>query len=131
MVSLSVIFITACGNGRVEKEGGDVKEYLEEYAMDYEVIKEENNKKQLKIKAPDFPKVITVMSKDGEEKEIRKTDLEEAVKDYPEYKKEYIIWVEDTSQEQIEEQFLQEVSKELIIEAIKDIEYTEQWGAGE
>lgn len=70
------------------------------------------------------------MLKEGQE-EVKVEALKEAVKKNSDCKKEYIINVESEEKDVIEEAFLEQISYELMVAAIKDVEYEEKWGVEE
>lgn len=83
------------------------------------------------VNAPDFKNVAEAIMAENGENDITVNDIEKIVNEYPDYKKEYKFWVDADEKDEVEKGFLSEISEELIVDAIKNIDYTEEWGAEE
>ena len=83
------------------------------------------------VNAPDFKSVTEAIMAENGENDITVNDIEEIVNEYPDYKKEYKFWVDTDEKDEVEKGFLNEISEELIVDAIKNVDYTEEWSAEE
>lgn len=132
---ISTIALSACG--RVNKEekkktDKELKNYCANYSSEYEVLESgENGASQIRIDAPDFRMIIKNLLDEKGGQDITVNDIEEAVKKHPEYAKKYVFWTDAENEDEIEKRFLEEVSKDLIIEAIENTEIREEWSAEE
>ena len=70
------------------------------------------------------------MSEEGQ-KEVNVAELKKIIKENSDCKKEYIVDVEIQEVGAIEDAFLKQISYELVISAIKDVEYEERWSVEE
>lgn len=128
-VILGVIVLVACE----KKDDKDaIKDYCMQYVSKYEVIQEKpDGKFEISVLAPDFEQVIETILTEDKEIEITSIVLEEAVEKYPDCEKEYIFYSDSDQMENIEKAFLEEVSHELVVSAIKKVEYKEKWDVEE
>lgn len=81
----------------------------------------------ISIIAPDFVHVIAAIKDENEKVEITPKNLEKGVKKHIEFEKEYIFYSNVNEINDVEKAFLQEIAYDLVIDAIKNIEYTERW----
>lgn len=124
MLLVSIILVS-CGKSK-QNERKEIQEYCSSYAEKYEILeKAEDTVILVNVEAPDFKKIAEVMIKD--KKEMTSENLEKTARKYPKYQKEYQFLVDENEIEEIKEKFLQETSKNLIIEAIKNTNCTEEW----
>lgn len=131
MIGLSLAILTSCGTSEKEKDDA-LKNYCEKYASEYEVIEQmENGAIMVSVNAPDFKSVTEAIMAENGENDITVNDIEEIVNEYPDYKKEYKFWVDTDEKDEVEKGFLNEISEELIVDAIKNVDYTEEWSAEE
>lgn len=132
MIGLSLVVLSSCGISKKEDDGNALKKYCEKYASEYEVIEQkENGAIMVSINAPDFKSVTEAIMAENGENDITVNDIEEIVNEYPDYKKEYKFWVDADEKDEVEKGFLNEISEELIVDAIKNVDYTEEWSAEE
>lgn len=132
MIGLSLVMLSSCGISKKEDDGNALKKYCEKYASEYEVVEEmENGAVMVTVNAPDFKSVTEAIIAENGENDITVNDIEKIVDEYPDYKKEYKFWVDADKKDEVEKVFLSEISEELIIEAIKKVDYAEEWSAEE
>lgn len=132
MTGLSLVMLSSCGITKKEDNSNALKKYCEKYALEYEVIEEkENGAIMVSVNAPDFKNVAEAIMAENGENDITVNDIEKIVNEYPNYKKEYKFWVDANEKDEVEKGFLSEISEELIVDAIKNIDYTEEWSAEE
>lgn len=132
---ISSIALSACGIvNREEKKETDeeLKSFCANYSSEYEVLEGgENGASQISIDAPDFRRIIrSILDEEGVQ-DISVNDIEEAAKKHPEYTKKYVFLTDAENEDEIEKRFLEEVSKDLIIEAIENTEIREKWSEEE
>ncbi|MGN0408912.1 MAG: hypothetical protein ACI4E3_00745 [Candidatus Fimousia sp.] len=131
-IGLSLVILSSCGIFRDENDSKSMKKYCEKYVSEYKVMeKKDNGSVMISVNAPDFKRMLEVIIEENEEKDITVDDIEKVAKKYPDYKKEYKFWVDTEEDDEIKKAFLNEVSKELIVEAIKNVEYTDEWSVEE
>lgn len=132
MTGLSLVMLSSCGITKKEDNSNALKKYCEKYVLEYEVIEEkENGAIMVSVNAPDFKNVAEAIMAENGENDITVNDIEKIVNEYPNYKKEYKFWVDANEKDEVEKGFLSEISEELIVDAIKNIDYTEEWSAEE
>lgn len=132
MTGLSLVMLSSCGISKKEDNSNALKKYCEKYVSEYEVIEEkENGSIMVSVNAPDFKNIAEAIMAENGENDITVNDIEKIVNEYPDYKKEYKFWVDANEKDEVEKGFLSEISEELIVDAIKNIDYTEEWSAEE
>lgn len=125
-----LLCLSACGTEEKSESNGEVKNFCKQYASEYTVIESESDKCVVSVEAPDFQKIVEIMLEEGKE-DISAETLEETIEKNSDCKKEYIVSVESEEMDVIEEAFLEQVSYELMVAAIKDVEYEEKWSVEE
>lgn len=71
---------------------------------------------------------IAIVSSCVKEKNANIEVIEKSVKGNPDCEKEYVFSVSSEEKEEIEEKFYEKISEELMIDAIRKVEYREEWG---
>lgn len=123
---LCLMFMVSCG--KKENEGEALKKYCIEFVSEYNVLEEyADGRIKVSIIAPDFVHVIAAIKDENEKVEITPKNLEKGVKKHIEFEKEYIFYSNVNEINDVEKAFLQEIAYDLVIDAIKNIEYTERW----
>lgn len=103
-----------------------VKEYCWSKVVQYDIEEtEEDGMATVTVLAPDFCQIATVLMNEG--RDITEEALIDAMLNTSADTKTYSIMVEDTTEETVKEAFYEQVAYELMLEAIKNIEYTEEW----
>ena len=133
---ISSLALSACASANKKEENQkteeELKSYCADYSSEYEVLEsEENGASKISVEAPDFRTIIKIVLDEKGVHDITVHEIEETAKMHPEYTKEYLFVVDDESEDEIKKRFLEEVSKDLIIEAIENTEYKEEWSAEE
>lgn len=121
----------ACSNN--DEESDKSNNLILKYASDYS-IKHENEDGTIEIGviAPDFETIINNAIKNNQEDEMNIENVYDLINEYPDYKKEYVIIVNDLSdKEAIEAIINDKIAEELIKSAITNIVYEEEWSAEE
>lgn len=107
-----------------------VEDYCWSEVTEYEVEEtNEDGTATVSVSAPDFCQLAEMLM--GEEKVVTEEALLDAMMNTSVDTRIYSIRVEDTTEEVVKEAFYEQVVYELIIEAIKNIEYTEEWSVDE
>lgn len=123
--------IMACSSNTESKKEAAVAEFCKEYVTEYDVIEAQDNGEVLiSVEAPDFEKIAKMMLEEGNE-EVDIDVIKDMIEEYPEYRKEYMFSVANEETSVIEEEFLQHISYELMVTAIKEIKYEEKWSVEE
>lgn len=123
------IFLGACDK---KDNKNTIKAYCIQYASEYEVIqKNSDGKFEIRVLAPDFKQVIESMLEENQELNITSKALRKSAKKHPGYEKEYTFYSDSDEMKDIENAFLEKVAHELAIDAIKNIEYKENWSVEE
>ena len=112
----------------------DKKILLEDYCwsevIQYEVEDtNEDGMTTVSVSAPDFSQLAENLME--EEKVVTEEALLDTMLNTSVDTRTYSFRVEDTTEEVVKEAFYEQVVYELIIEAIKNIEYTEEWSVDE
>lgn len=121
----------ACSNN--DEESDKSNNLILKYASDYS-IKHENEDGTIEIGviAPDFETIINNAIKNNQEDEMNIENVYDLINEYPDYKKEYVIIVNDLSDKEAIEAILNDkIAEELIKSAITNIVYEEEWSAEE
>lgn len=132
LISLSLVMLLSCRRYNKGDDSDAVKRYCENYASEYEILEKGNNGAvKVSINAPDFKSIMSLIIEKKNNQDITVNDIEKAVEKHPECKKEYKFWTDGEENNEIKKDFLEIVSKDLIVEAIKNVEYTEEWSVEE
>lgn len=135
IIIISVSTLSSCGilcNKNKENNIDSVKSYCEKYASEYDVIESgDNGAVQVSVEAPDFCKIVENIIGESGDQSVTVSEIEDEVNRYPEYTKEYNFWVDKEEDSEIRKAFLDEVSKELIIYAIRNTEFKDEWSVEE
>lgn len=125
------ILILFTGCLKEDKEDNGLDDFCKEYISEYSIIQENDDGTfVVSVMAPDMASIMENMSENSQEKDIDVDDLEDMIKDYPNYK-EYVFVVNELTNSEIQDKFSDEIAKDLVISAIKNIEYNETWSAEE
>ena len=130
LLFLGMIELSACNSEKEKNSSDDVKNFCKQYASDYTLIKNDDKTCVVSVEAPDFEKIVGILLEDGEQ-ELNVDLLEQIIDNNPDYTKEYVVNVENEDTLEIEEAFLEQVSYELMVSAIQNVEYEEDWGTEE
>lgn len=126
VLCMLVLALTACGNN-----DKPVDEYCWEQASDYTIVSENDDGSVIvSLMAPDYAQLIQTILTEDSDAEISVESLSDAIKDYPEAVKEYIISVNTTDEDAVKAVFTDQIAKELAITAISRAESKEEWGDG-
>lgn len=132
VVCLIIIMFSACSNANENTNNNKIYDCCKEYAKDYVIVETADEEKTtVKVNAPDFNEIIKIMSEDTNIDELNSIDLEKIINENPECTKEYVFSVDSIDDDEIEKKFLDQVSYELMIYAIENIECTDEWSAEE
>lgn len=132
LIGLSLVMLSSCGTFNKEDDRDAMKRYYENFTSKYEIIERgQDGAVIVKISAPDFKSIVSHIIEENNNQDISVNDIEKAVEEHPECEKEYIFGADDEDSDKIKKEFLEKVSEELIIEAIKNVEYVEEWSAEE
>lgn len=132
LIGLSLLLLSSCGKFNKEDNRDAMKSYCENYTSKYEIIEHgQDGAVMVNISAPNFTDIVSLILEENNNHDITVKDIERAVKEHPECKKEYIFWADEEKNDEIKKEFLEKVSEELMIEAIKNVEYTEEWSVEE
>lgn len=131
LLELCLIILSSCSEQYKSDDNDEVKKYCEKYALEYKIIEKKEDDVMVSINAPDFKKIMDVLMEEKHNEDITANDIEKAVERYPDYKKDYIFWTDDKENNKIKKEFLEKVSEELMVEAIKNVKYEETWGIEE
>lgn len=131
LIGISIVSLSSCEKISKEDDSTIVKRCCEKYISEYEIVDKNSDSVQVSINAPDLKKILETIYKEKGNQEITDTDIEKTVNEHPEYKREYKFWCDSEKNYEIENDFLEEVSKDLITEAIKSVRYREEWSTEE
>lgn len=119
-VCVVIMLLSACGEKTPEQEKEELKEYCKSYATEYTVDSEnDDGTYTISISAPNFSEILSEVS---DQEELTIETLKKAVEDHPDITKEYQIFVENKEQAEIDVAFFEQVSYDLVVGAITDIE---------
>ena len=118
---LLVLLMTICCGCKKENNPEEMRVFYESYATEYNVVSENNNETVVSVNAPDFGKVILEWSKESNNKELTLEELEKAVEKYSEYQKDYQFTVETLSEENIKENFIDQVVYDMMTTSMAEI----------
>ncbi len=122
--------LIACGKQKVSNRKRDIDSIYNQAIRNYEIIQEVSDEDYMVlVKVPDLVAIYDELSGHLQETDV-KID-KEILEKYSDLKKEYIFNVSKLEDEIIKEAFLQQITKELMCEAIKQTVITEEWSAEE
>jgi len=127
---VGMLGLSACGSANEESSNDEMRTLCKQYASDYTFIENNDEMCVVSVEAPDFEKIVKILLEDGEQ-ELNAELLKEVIENNPDCKKEYIVNAEREDTLVIEEAFLEQVSYELMIAAIQNVEYEEKWDVEE
>lgn len=126
MVIIALLSLSACTDNSRER----LKEICKKYSQKYTSTKiESENKYKIEIKSPDFNKISEIIVEDSNSSEIDVDRIEDEIENHPEYQKSYTFEVDDCSQDKIDSGYYNQISKELIVKAISNVKFEEEWEA--
>lgn len=126
MMILLTIAFSGCSND--ENNRDSIKDLCGEYSSEYSVIEEKSDGAYLiSVTAPDFSKISMIITDSNNDSNVDASELKEMVKQHPEYIKDYEFSVIDCESATIEKAFFDQVSYELAVSAITNIEFEESW----
>lgn len=107
-----------------------IQQYCLQFAKDYVVVSTtEDNKSLISVTAPDFSSIVVKLSEEG--KQITEKELKRIVSENASETKEYTFSVDNTEdREEVEHVFLEQISYELMLDAVRNTEYVES-GSGD
>lgn len=121
LLGLALILCTACGNQETEEK--EIDDFYKQYAEQYEVLEEkEDGTMEIQVTAPDFVEIVGNLLQEYDAEELDVTVMQDAVQNQEVATKKYVFTVEEMKQETVEEAFLDEVSYEMMIAAITEVE---------
>lgn len=127
VLSFSIAIVSSCVKEKNANNEG-IKEYCQKYVTDYKILEEkEKGEIVISVTAPDFNDIVEEIGNKGKE-DIDIEVIEKSVKGNPDCEKEYVFSVSSEEKEAIEEKFYEKISEELMIDAIRKVEYREEWG---
>ena len=118
----SAFVLSSCG-GRDESLG----DFAVKYADDYSVVSEDDGHSVVSVSAPDFREIAVIVFGENKGSDIDAKAIIDYAKQHPECKKEYLLDVENSTGEEIEKAFLDQIAYELMSSAIQSHEYSERW----
>lgn len=131
LLSGCLMVFSSCKKAENKMEKGTVKKFYKQYASEYQIVQRNKQRgAQVSVSAPDFKFILRSLKK-HDKKKISIKEIEEQVQKYPKNKKNYSFWVKKEKKEIIEKEFLEEISKDLILDSIKSIKFTEKWSTEE
>lgn len=134
-LKMSMLFVcagvlTACGQQEISDRKKDINEIYNQAIQNYEVIQEDSSEGyEICVNVPDLIAIYDEISG-----HLQETDVEidkEVIEKYPDLEKKYIFNVPELEDEFIKEAFLQQITGELMCEAIKQTVITEEWSVEE
>lgn len=134
-LKMSMLFVcagvlTACGQQEISDRKKDINEIYNQAIQNYEVIQEDSSEDyEVCVNVPDLIAIYDEISG-----HLQETDVEidkEVLEKYPDLEKKYIFNVPKLEDEIIKEAFLQQITGELMCEAIKQTVITEEWSVEE
>ena len=130
MLFILIGILGACGKQKVSNQEKEIQNIYDEAVQNYEIIGDEGEEGYtVRVNAPDLIAIYGEISGNSSE-----TDIEidkKIIEEYPYLEKEYVFNVSEKENESIKEAFLQQMTWELMCEAIKQTVFTEEWSAEE
>ena len=130
MLFILIGILGACGKQKVSNQEKEIQNIYDEADQNYEIIGDEGEEGYtVRVNAPDLIAIYGEISGNSSE-----TDIEidkKIIEEYPYLEKEYVFNVSEKENESIKEAFLQQMTWELMCEAIKQTVFTEEWSAEE
>ena len=130
MLFILIGILGACGKQKVSNQEKEIQNIYDEAVQNYEIIGDEGEEGHtVRVNAPDLIAIYGEISGNSSE-----TDIEidkKIIEEYPYLEKEYVFNVSEKENESIKEAFLQQMTWELMCEAIKQTVFTEEWSAEE
>lgn len=122
---------SSCKTNEKEDESDVMKNYCEDFTNNYEIEEKGDGTIKVKVVAPDFKSIAELILEKTNNTDFSVNDIKKTADENPELVKGYEFLVTREDKSEINKAFLDKVSEELIIEAIKNVEHTEEWSAGE
>lgn len=130
MLFILIGILGGCGKHKVSDQEKEIQNIYDEAVQNCEIIGDEGEKGYtVRVNAPDLIAIYREISGNSSE-----TDIEidkKIIEGYPYLKKDYVFNVSEKENESIKEAFLQQMIWELMCEAIKQTDFTEEWSAEE
>lgn len=124
-----VFLLLFTGCSRINSEDDNVNRLIAEYVSEY-TVKNENNDGTILIGvvAPDFEFIMEDVAEKDPVMRIDGENIDDIVEKYSEYKKEYVLVVNELSNEEIINALNDKIAEDLIHFAIINSKYEENWG---
>ena len=103
----------------------NMREYCKTYASEYETV-QNGDDIRIRVIAPDFSMLLDEMVRTG--KDVSLEELKAQVEAHPDMTKTYEFPAAEESEDAVQEAFLDQVAKELMIDAIVRLEDGEERG---
>ena len=117
-----VFVLCSCGN-----KDNSLKDFTVKYASEYKVVNNENDNYRVSVSAPDFQKIATLLIAESNDNKVDSNKIINYVEQHPEYKKDYILNVDECSENVIHKKLFDQISYDLMVAAIQNNEYHERW----
>lgn len=130
---VSCLFVlSSCSATREQDSEEGIKQYCEQYVSQYEVLENGNDDTiMVSITAPDFGVIVKKIVSESDNKEVTIGSIKKKIEENPECIKKYSFSVNRENNDEIKDAFLRELSKDLIVDAIKNSKYNEDWSVDE
>lgn len=128
LLSCTMLIFTACSEKNCDEKF--LEEFKKEYVLDYSIEqKNDDGTYTVSFIAPDVEKIVKIMAEENMEKNIK--NMNEIIAKEDLWQKEYMLVVEEATNNEVEKAFYSAIAKELMMSAFKTIEYREEWSAEE
>lgn len=129
LVGIAIITMVVIGVMLKRSDDKTEKNYYWDQVYDYSIVSESDaGNTVVSITAPDYAALaMSILQENGGAKINSKT-LSEAIDNNSIAPKEYIVQTTTTDEESIKRAFLDQVARELMIEALSRSDHTENWG---
>lgn len=117
-----VFILCSCGN-----KDESLRDFTVKFASEYKVVHTKNENYCVSVTAPDFQKIATLMVAESEDNKVDSNLIIDYAEKHPEYKKDYILNVDECSDDVIHKKLLDQISYDLMVVAIQNNEFSERW----
>lgn len=127
-----VFILSSCSATREQDSEDGIKQYCEQYVSQYEVLENgDNDTIIVSVTAPDFGGIVKKIVSESDNKEVTFGSIKKKIEENPKCIKKYSFSVNRVNNDEIKDAFFRELSKDLIICAIKNSNNNEDWSVDE
>ena len=130
LLSFSMVVLIICYTIMLSSCGGkddSLSDFITKYASEYTVIGNEDDQYRVSVSAPDFKGITDAIIEKNNNSSFDSKEVITYATQHPECKKDYVLMVDECTEESIKKALLDYISYDLMATAFQNNEYSERW----